>query len=162
MPGAPLRRPGAAQAASAEAPEAVPAGAHEQVSRTLHIQAAKVVAANAATIGDALLAVPLLCSAGAAPQRAFDTMSESLSTQSSRVTKADSILCSTCKGGPARPPLVWGTAACARPCAAARSALPRGAALQEVAAWRALRGCLARRGPPCAADAVPDDMPCLG
>ena len=67
MPGAPLRRPGAAQAASAEAPEAVPAGAHEQVSRTLHIQAAKVVAANAATIGDALLAVPLLCSAGAAP-----------------------------------------------------------------------------------------------
>ena len=53
------------QAASAEAPEAVPAGGHQQVSRTLHIQAAKVVAAHAATIGDALLAVPLLCSAGA-------------------------------------------------------------------------------------------------
>ena len=54
-----------AQAASAEAPEAVPAGGHQQVSRTLHIQATKVVAAHAATIGDALLAVPLLCSAGA-------------------------------------------------------------------------------------------------
>ncbi|KAK9845313.1 hypothetical protein WJX81_003317 [Elliptochloris bilobata] len=51
-------------AASAEAPEAVKAGEHEQVSRTLHIQAAKVVAAHAASIGDALLAVPLLCSAG--------------------------------------------------------------------------------------------------
>jgi hypothetical protein len=36
----------------------------EQVSRTLHIQAAKVVTAHAASIGDALLGVPLLCSAG--------------------------------------------------------------------------------------------------
>ncbi len=110
--GAVLRGLGTAQAASAEAPEAVPAGAHEQVSRTLHIQAAKVVAANAATIGDALLAVPLLCSAGAAR--------------------------------PARPPLAWGAALRALPCAAARSALPRGAfrrragrGMPGAAAWRA-------------------------
>jgi hypothetical protein len=44
---------------------AQPAGTHETVSRTLHIQAAKVTAAHAASIGDALLGVPLLCSAGA-------------------------------------------------------------------------------------------------
>ncbi len=100
------------------------------------------------------------CAPRVRPQRAFHPMSESLSTQCSRVTEADFNLCSTCKGGPARPPLVWGTAARARPCGAACSALPRGAALQEAAARRALRGCLARRGPPCAADAVPDDMPC--
>jgi len=42
----------------------VSAGNHEMVSRTLHIQAAKVVAAHAASVGDALLGVPLLCSAG--------------------------------------------------------------------------------------------------
>lgn len=43
----------------------VKTGNHEMVSRTLHIQAAKVVAAHAASVGDALLGVPLLCSAGA-------------------------------------------------------------------------------------------------
>ena len=53
------------QAASTEPYVAVPAGGHETVSRTLHIQAAKVTAAHAASIGDALLGVPLLCSAGA-------------------------------------------------------------------------------------------------
>ena len=42
-------------------------GNHEMVSRTLHIQAAKVVAAHAASVGDALLGVPLLCSAGETP-----------------------------------------------------------------------------------------------
>ena len=42
-------------------------GNHEMVSRTLHIQAAKVVAAHAASVGDALLGVPLLCSAGEPP-----------------------------------------------------------------------------------------------
>lgn len=36
----------------------------DAVSRTLHIQAAKVVAAHAASVGDNLLGVPLLCSAG--------------------------------------------------------------------------------------------------
>lgn len=36
----------------------------ESVSKTLHIQAAKVVAAHAASVGDNLLGVPLLCSAG--------------------------------------------------------------------------------------------------
>lgn len=41
--------------------------AGETVSRTLHIQAAKVVTAHAASVGDALLGVPLLCSAGAPP-----------------------------------------------------------------------------------------------
>lgn len=45
----------------------VGAGNHEMVSRTLHIQAAKVVAAHAASVGDALLGVPLLCSAGEIP-----------------------------------------------------------------------------------------------
>ena len=54
-----------AQSASTEPYQAQPAGTHETVSRTLHIQAAKVVAAHAASIGDALLGVPLLCSAGA-------------------------------------------------------------------------------------------------
>lgn len=38
--------------------------ASDSVSKTLHIQAAKVVAAHAASVGDNLLAVPLLCSAG--------------------------------------------------------------------------------------------------
>jgi len=37
----------------------------EPVSRTLHIQVAKVVTAHAASVGDTLLGVPLLCSAGA-------------------------------------------------------------------------------------------------
>ena len=36
----------------------------EGISRTLHIQAAKVVTAHAASVGDTLLGVPLLCSAG--------------------------------------------------------------------------------------------------
>lgn len=36
----------------------------DAVSKTLHIQAAKVVAAHAASVGDNLLGVPLLCSAG--------------------------------------------------------------------------------------------------
>ncbi len=36
----------------------------DAVSRSLHIQAAKVVAAHAASVGDNLLGVPLLCSAG--------------------------------------------------------------------------------------------------
>lgn len=38
--------------------------AADSVSKTLHIQAAKVVAAHAASVGDNLLGVPLLCSAG--------------------------------------------------------------------------------------------------
>ena len=38
--------------------------AADSVSKTLHIQAAKVVAAHAASVGDSLLGVPLLCSAG--------------------------------------------------------------------------------------------------
>ena len=40
-------------------------GVPEPVSRTLHIQVAKVVTAHAASVGDSLLGVPLLCSAGA-------------------------------------------------------------------------------------------------
>ena len=52
------------QAASSEPYVEVKTGNHEMVSRTLHIQAAKVVAAHAASVGDALLGVPLLCSAG--------------------------------------------------------------------------------------------------
>ena len=36
----------------------------DAVSRTLHVQAAKVVAAHAASMGDSLLGVPLMCSAG--------------------------------------------------------------------------------------------------
>ena len=47
----------------------VSTGNHEMVSRTLHIQAAKVVAAHAASVGDALLGVPLLCSAGEPPRQ---------------------------------------------------------------------------------------------
>ena len=38
----------------------------DSVSKTLHIQAAKVVAAHAGSVGDTLLGVPLLCSAGQA------------------------------------------------------------------------------------------------
>lgn len=56
------------QAASSEPYVEVGTGKHETVSRTLHIQAAKVVAAHAASVGDALLGVPLLCSAGEVPQ----------------------------------------------------------------------------------------------
>ena len=57
------------QAASTEADQAQQQeGAAETVSRTLHIQAAKVVTAHAASIGDPLLGIPLLCSAGAASQ----------------------------------------------------------------------------------------------
>ncbi len=39
--------------------------AAESASRTLLVQAAKVVTANAASVGDTLLGVPLLCAAGA-------------------------------------------------------------------------------------------------
>jgi hypothetical protein len=41
------------------------AAAAETASRTLLVQAAKVVTANAASVGDTLLGVPLLCAAGA-------------------------------------------------------------------------------------------------
>ncbi|KAK9829709.1 hypothetical protein WJX72_007460 [[Myrmecia] bisecta] len=51
------------------------AGGAEAVSRTLHIQAAKVVTAHAATVGDNLLGVPLLCSAGL-PQEAVALLQE--------------------------------------------------------------------------------------
>ncbi len=64
-----------AQAASSQPHVAVAAGNHEMVSRTLHIQAAKVVAAHAASIGDALLGVPLLCSAGL-PQEGVAALQE--------------------------------------------------------------------------------------
>ena len=40
------------------------AAATESASRTLLVQAAKVVTANAASVGDTLLGVPLLCAAG--------------------------------------------------------------------------------------------------
>lgn len=63
------------QAASSQPHVAVAAGNHETVSRTLHIQAAKVVAAHAASIGDALLGVPLLCSAGL-PQEGVAALQE--------------------------------------------------------------------------------------
>lgn len=49
-------------ASSGSQPAATPAA--ESVSRTLQIQAAKVVAAHAASVGDILIGVPLLCSAG--------------------------------------------------------------------------------------------------
>ncbi|BDA45713.1 probable WD repeat-containing protein 11 at C-terminar half [Coccomyxa sp. Obi] len=62
-------------AASSQPHVAVAAGNHETVSRTLHIQAAKVVAAHAASIGDALLGVPLLCSAGL-PQEGVAALQE--------------------------------------------------------------------------------------
>lgn len=57
------------QAASTEADQGQaqpgpPMPVPETVSRTLHIQAAKVVTAHAASVGDPLLGVPLLCSAG--------------------------------------------------------------------------------------------------
>ena len=44
-------------------PPGAPAAA-ESASRTLLVQAAKVVTANAASVGDTLLGVPLLCAAG--------------------------------------------------------------------------------------------------
>ncbi|KAL3161421.1 hypothetical protein ABBQ32_010311 [Trebouxia sp. C0010 RCD-2024] len=49
--------------------------AADSVSKTLHIQAAKVVAAHAASVGDNLLGVPLLCSAGL-PQEAVIVLQE--------------------------------------------------------------------------------------
>lgn len=52
------------QAASTEAFQPSTPGVPEPVSRTLHIQVAKVVTAHAASVGDMLLGVPLLCSAG--------------------------------------------------------------------------------------------------
>ena len=52
------------QAASTEAFHPSTPGVPEPVSRTLHIQVAKVVTAHAASVGDMLLGVPLLCSAG--------------------------------------------------------------------------------------------------
>jgi hypothetical protein len=52
------------QAASTEAFQVSTPGVPEPVSRTLHIQVAKVVTAHAASVGDSLLGVPLLCSAG--------------------------------------------------------------------------------------------------
>lgn len=55
-----------AQVASAE-PLPAPQDAAESVSGSLHIQVAKVIAAHAASVGDTLVGVPLLCSAGASP-----------------------------------------------------------------------------------------------
>ena len=57
-----------ALAAAAVTGEPTPSGAPaatESASRTLLVQAAKVVTANAASVGDTLLGVPLLCAAGA-------------------------------------------------------------------------------------------------
>ena len=53
---------GCVQAASTRDEASAPG--KEAISRSLHVQAAKVVAAHAASVGDALLGVPLLCSAG--------------------------------------------------------------------------------------------------
>ena len=50
----------------------------EAVSKTLHIQAAKVVAAHAASVGDHLLGVPLLCSAGLASITAPNVLHQAL------------------------------------------------------------------------------------
>jgi hypothetical protein len=50
---------------------AVAAGAQEEtVARTLFVQAAKVITANAASVGDTLLGVPLLCCTGKRPHGA--------------------------------------------------------------------------------------------
>lgn len=55
------------QAASPEMGQTGGAAANEPASRSLHVQVAKVITANAAAAGDTLLGVPLLCSAGAIP-----------------------------------------------------------------------------------------------
>ena len=44
---------------------AVASAVEESAARTLFVQAAKVITANAAAVGDTLLGVPLLCSTGA-------------------------------------------------------------------------------------------------
>ena len=48
----------------------------ETASRTLLVQAAKVVTANAASVGDTLLGVPLLCAAGAQRCRLLQTQGD--------------------------------------------------------------------------------------
>ena len=50
-------------AAAGEAASAAPQ--MDSAARTLFVQAAKVITANAASVGDTLLGVPLLCSTGA-------------------------------------------------------------------------------------------------
>lgn len=52
------------QAASKEPFIGSSSGGPEPLSRTLQIQVAKIVTAHAASVGDTLLGVPLLCSAG--------------------------------------------------------------------------------------------------
>ena len=52
------------QAASTDLSQPTSQAASDQTSRALQVQAAKVVSAHAATIGDNLLGVPLLWSAG--------------------------------------------------------------------------------------------------
>jgi hypothetical protein len=56
---APGSQAGAQPAASAPA-----GGAEDSAARSLFVQAAKVITANAAAVGDTLLGVPLLCSTG--------------------------------------------------------------------------------------------------
>ena len=62
--GAVLHFAGVLQAVSAETQGPNDGPPSDAVSRTLHVQAAKVVAAHAASMGDSLLGVPLMCSAG--------------------------------------------------------------------------------------------------
>ena len=57
------------QAVSTEGQGPIDGPTSDAVSRTLHVQAAKVVAAHAASMGDSLLGVPLMCSAGRQQQR---------------------------------------------------------------------------------------------
>lgn len=64
-----LQAGGAATAAAAAGAAAGAAGAaDEAAARSLFVQAAKVITANAASVGDTLLGVPLLCSTGAGPE----------------------------------------------------------------------------------------------
>jgi hypothetical protein len=49
---------------AAAAPAGAAAAAEDSAARTLFVQAAKVITANAAAVGDTLLGVPLLCSTG--------------------------------------------------------------------------------------------------
>ncbi|KAI3424707.1 hypothetical protein D9Q98_008096 [Chlorella vulgaris] len=49
---------------AASAPAGAAAAAEDSAARTLFVQAAKVITANAAAVGDTLLGVPLLCSTG--------------------------------------------------------------------------------------------------
>lgn len=54
-----------AAGASASVAAAAASAAEDAAARSLFVQAAKVITANAASVGDTLLGVPLLCSTGA-------------------------------------------------------------------------------------------------